>query len=212
MGNKTKREFYIGDRKNRTNGFTAIELLIVIVVVAILTSVVIVAYNSMQVRAKATEVESSVVQYSKGLMAYATSNGSYPVSSGSFCLGEVSDYPNGCDGGIAASASVASALRPVMDSGLPEIDSSCKYMLGTNCRRNLTFLYQADAKLDGKPHPYYLAYFLDGKLTCKVNGGSLGGSEKNYLSTPSLSSYFEQDTDTGVTMCLIAMPDPIDIK
>ena len=192
--------------KGNNKGFTIVELLIVIVVVAILAAVTIVAYNGIQARAKATQVESTVDQYRKALVQYATLNKEYPRVSGSFCLGEVADYPDGCFSGSDTDATVVTKLKSVL-STLPKVDSSCKMMYGNSCRRNLTFVYQPTATLDGSSHPYYLMYFLDGSQGCSI-GGNVGGNWEAYTSAPNSSKYLERDSTTGVTMCVISMPDP----
>jgi prepilin-type N-terminal cleavage/methylation domain-containing protein len=66
--------------KNK-KGFTIVELLIVIVVIAILAAITIVAYNGIQNRAKVTEVQSAVSQASRKVMAYSVSNNDeYPAT------------------------------------------------------------------------------------------------------------------------------------
>lgn len=52
-------------------GFTIVELLIVIVVIAILAAVTIVAYNGIRDRATASSVQSAVAQAKKKIMTYA---------------------------------------------------------------------------------------------------------------------------------------------
>lgn len=192
--------------RGRSKGFTIVELLIVIVVVAILAAVTIVAYNGIQARAKATEVENVVDQYRKSLMQYAVLNKDYPRANASFCLGEESNYPDGCFSGSNTDSTVVTKLRSVMSS-LPSVNSSCKMMYGNSCRRNLTFVNQSSATLDGNVHPYYLMYFLDGSQKCSL-GGNVGGNWESYSSTPNSSGYLEQDSSTGVTMCVISMPNP----
>ena len=57
-----------------TKGFTIVELLIVIVVIAILAAITIVAYNGIQNRAKNTQMVSATVAYVKAIELYATTN------------------------------------------------------------------------------------------------------------------------------------------
>ena len=59
----------------RQRGFTIVELLIVIVVIAILAAITIVAYNGIQTRAAATQVVSGVRYVDKAFMALATQDG-----------------------------------------------------------------------------------------------------------------------------------------
>ncbi len=56
------------------SGFTIVELLIVIVVIAILAAITVVAYNGIQNRAKETSVQSATSQIGKKVLSYATQN------------------------------------------------------------------------------------------------------------------------------------------
>ncbi len=61
-------------------GFTIVELLIVIVVIAVLAAITIVAYNGIQNRAKASSAQSAASQATKKVMSYATLNSDqYPA-------------------------------------------------------------------------------------------------------------------------------------
>ena len=62
----------------KQRGFTIVELLIVIVVIAILAAITIVAYNGIQNRTKNTAVQSDIRQVHKLIEAYNALNGSYP--------------------------------------------------------------------------------------------------------------------------------------
>jgi len=73
-------------RKNRSQslyrrGFTIVELLIVIVVIAILAAITIVAYNGIQNRAKSSAAQSAVSQASRKIISYAAINSdTYPTT------------------------------------------------------------------------------------------------------------------------------------
>ena len=68
--------------KNKQNGFTIVELLIVIVVIGILAAIVIVAFNGIQDRAVATTVKSDLTNVHKKLLAYKAQSdtNTYPVN------------------------------------------------------------------------------------------------------------------------------------
>lgn len=78
-------------------GFTIVELLIVIVVIAILASISVVAYTGFQQRARNTSRISEARQWMTVLDSYKALNGTYPaVPTGSYCLG--SNFPIGYAG------------------------------------------------------------------------------------------------------------------
>jgi prepilin-type N-terminal cleavage/methylation domain-containing protein len=62
-------------------GFTIVELLIVIVVIAVLATLPVAAYSGMQQRGRDTQRVSDMKAIVKGLEMYKTLNGSYPTPS-----------------------------------------------------------------------------------------------------------------------------------
>lgn len=69
----------------KQTGFTIVELLIVIIVIAILATISIVAYNGIQERAKNSQTVSAVSQWAQALRMYKVDNGAYPPQLS--CLG-----------------------------------------------------------------------------------------------------------------------------
>lgn len=63
---------------NSRSGFTIVELLIVIVVIAILAAITIVAYNGIQSRAKTSSAQSAAVNLDKKIETYNALNSQYP--------------------------------------------------------------------------------------------------------------------------------------
>jgi prepilin-type N-terminal cleavage/methylation domain-containing protein len=76
-------------------GFTIAELLIVIIVIAILATLVITAYNGVQARAANTKTISAAETWIKALRLYNAEKGGWPTNQ-PVCLGE--DYPTGFNG------------------------------------------------------------------------------------------------------------------
>ncbi len=64
--------------KNKQQGFTIVELLIVIVVIAILAAITIVAYNGIQNRANDTAVRTDVSNMAKKLQLFYVEKNIYP--------------------------------------------------------------------------------------------------------------------------------------
>ena len=64
----------------KLSGFTIVELLIVIVVIAILATISIVAYRGIQERTRAAEVSAGLNQAKKKLELYKVDNGNYPTT------------------------------------------------------------------------------------------------------------------------------------
>lgn len=71
------------------HGFTIVELLIVIVVIAILASISVVAYNGIQTRAKNAKTVAAASAWAKAIRMYNAETGLWPTNS---CLGTITTY------------------------------------------------------------------------------------------------------------------------
>jgi general secretion pathway protein G len=67
-------------KRNRTNAFTLIELLLVMVILAILAGVVINKFGGIQERAKDTRAKTDITNIKNALEQFKIVNGSYPTS------------------------------------------------------------------------------------------------------------------------------------
>lgn len=75
--------------KGHQKGFTIVELLIVIVVIAILATISIVAYNDIQARANRNVRIQDHVRLKKSFEAYKATYGYFPpAATGGYCIGE----------------------------------------------------------------------------------------------------------------------------
>lgn len=64
----------------QTSGFTIVELLIVIVIIAILAAITVVAFNGVQQRARESSVKSALSQAQRKLETYKVDNSGYPTT------------------------------------------------------------------------------------------------------------------------------------
>jgi general secretion pathway protein G len=71
----------------RRHGFTIVELLVVIVVIAILAAITIVAFNGIQARARDSQRKSDVKVIAKALEMYYIDKGNYPSAGPSTAIG-----------------------------------------------------------------------------------------------------------------------------
>ena len=88
--------------RSKNTGFTIVELLIVIVVIGILSSITVVAYKGIQVRAENARTSAAASQYLELFELYQIKYGHYPGAvfvNGTIqeqfngCIGEASDFP-----------------------------------------------------------------------------------------------------------------------
>jgi prepilin-type N-terminal cleavage/methylation domain-containing protein len=115
------------------SGFTIVELLIVIVVIGILSTITVVAYNGVQQRTRDSVRHADAKAIIKALELYKVDFGTYPPTS-------ASPTANGCSGnGYSYSwATDGSWMKPLVDGGylkgapIPPIN---------DCNRNYAYLH-----------------------------------------------------------------------
>ena len=66
--------------KTNKSGFTIVELLIVVVVIAILAAITIVAYNGIQQNSRYSVMKSDIATYNKAILMYQAKYGNYPYN------------------------------------------------------------------------------------------------------------------------------------
>ena len=88
-------------KSNHQRGFTIVELLIVIVVIAILAAISIVAYNGIQQRASDAKIKSAASQVIKAIQIYSADNGGSSLNTLGWQSVETAGVCSGGQGGYA---------------------------------------------------------------------------------------------------------------
>lgn len=162
-------------KSKKPHGFTIVELLIVIVIIAILAAITIVAFNGITSRANAAQTISAVGAYAKALQRYAIDNGSYPISS-SACLGSGASCSNvtapgsavcfglgSVSGTNAASVALRSTLQTYFGSNFPN-PSTASYACGAG-NYSGAFYYSPDGIA-----AFLYSFFKLGSSCTNING------------------------------------------
>lgn len=184
------------------SGFTIVELLIVIVVIAILATIGIVAYSGAQQRARTSVQLAAAKSYLDGINAYIAANGKHPdFSIGRICIMMTqSECVNNTswnrDGTFENSLKTIMSTLPTPSSALP-ISSTPKigYVpISSTPSSNVT--------LDGVDTAF-LIYAIEAPATCTV-GTPVSGTWPNYSSTPPSQGY--TSASSTVRACFIPIP------
>jgi len=183
----------VNSRYKHAGGFTLVELLIVIVVIAILAAITIVAYNGVQDRAKNTATIQAAVQAQQLINVYTTTTGQNLGVTTSYCLTQ--DNKCASDSGSTAIAtdnsSLISTLQPY--GNLP---SSVPLAAGVRTS------YAANRKANGILDPLFIVYWLKGSNT-DCGAPVLSGSGTNWNSSSSGYSA----SSGGMTECVLPLTD-----
>ena len=145
-------------------GFTIVELLIVIVVIAILAAITFVAFSGIQSRAHDAAIKSDFRAVVNLLEVYRMDNGSYPHD------------PAGNPGGVCAGSSGAAVIRPTLESIKMKL-STGSYNT-TTANTNLLYIANSDGQkyallgyAKGNP-TYYITHEQKTPVVYQDNGTS----------------------------------------
>ncbi|HEY0965041.1 MAG TPA: prepilin-type N-terminal cleavage/methylation domain-containing protein [Candidatus Saccharimonadales bacterium] len=186
---------------DRKLGFTIVELLVVIVVIAILAAVSIFAYNGVQTRAENAKTLAAIDQYAKALRIYKTNTGDYPLAGGGFQYGCIAESGScGMVGGTAgtdcagvANSSVNTTLNTAIKTVVANIPAVSEQTLQCQNKSVKGALYVMYGNFYGPDiRNGYIIYYLKGNQQCTTPGGSK-------LVNPDGRIYYATDT----TRCVI---------
>lgn len=161
--------------KSTTDGFTLVELLIVIVIIAILSAISIVSYNGIRERAEGAQYVAAFDAYEKAIMMYYNQYDSYPIVDNPdkpyACLGsgytQTADFTTGECFKVAGhvfgvvNATTNNEFQKVM-SGMPILPSKSSLSSGDEYVRGI-FYYSTNA---GNFKQAELSYYARGNQQC----------------------------------------------
>lgn len=104
-------------------GFTLVELLVVIVILGILTTIGLFAFQSSQKKSRDSRRKSDLQEITKALELYNNDHGSYPGASSGKIAGCDINYTSACDWGSAFGNTTANVIYMIK---LPKDPSSTK--------------------------------------------------------------------------------------
>ncbi|NCC19614.1 type II secretion system protein [Candidatus Saccharibacteria bacterium] len=182
----------------KAHGFTIVELLIVIVVIAILAAISIAAYTNIQQRAKNTAIINAASQSLKMIQAYIAEYGTYPYSvpsgSGKACITSII----GCaEGAYTVEVNGTFDTNMAMVGVLPRTTSR----LEGDTRYGLIYAYETTRKINGQSQPATLMYYIQGaNQQC---GMSVITEDGNPISSTGYTT-----STAGKTFCRVSIPGP----
>ncbi|OYX41609.1 hypothetical protein B7Y94_04780 [Candidatus Saccharibacteria bacterium 32-49-12] len=170
----------------KSDGFTIVELLMVIVVIGILAAISVVAYNGVAAKARDSQRAQDIKTIAKALEVYYIDNGRYPLSTGSTSINN--SWSASAD---ASWANLAAQLKPYIGE-LP-VDptnngsgiGSTNYGYGYYSNPNTTAASTNFCSASGDYQFYILTYNREGSgLTRETSGtcvgSGLGNSYQDY--------------------------------
>ncbi len=146
-----------------TSGFTIVELLIVIVVIAILAAITIISFSGIQQRARDAERQTELSALQKALEMYHADTGGYPR-----CSSTGTNTPPALSSGVATSC--LEELVPNYISAIPADPMSAdpyRYWYAAGYTKNSTTTFTGTPAADN--------YILGARLETKTTDFSSGG-------------------------------------
>ena len=183
--------------KRNNPGFTIVELLIVIVVIAILAAVTTVAYSGMQQRARNTAIVNAVAQSIKTIVAYTSTNGAYPAVNITTCVTSTSGCGN-------ASGSV-SGTNSTFETNMATIGTLPRTVpIEGPTRYGIRYTHDAARTYEGVSAPASMMYYLHGtSQPCQLANIQTQVSPSTAVTTGYTSNIGDR------TFCMVLVPGPV---
>lgn len=181
-------------------GFTIVELLIVVVIIAILAAITITTYSGIQQRANNAAIIDAASKTYRILEAYIGANDAYPSKVDWGCI----TVDTGC-----RLSGPAVPTSTYLLSNLATIGTTPKSIPGPSTYRyGISYSYDASRTVDGVARPLTLHYFLYGtSQQCQLSGVI----NSAYPGAASSATGYTQANDggSGMTYCMISPPGPL---
>jgi len=182
--------------------FTIVELLIVIVVIGILATISIIAYNGITQKAKNTAIINAASQSLRMIEAYIAVKGAYP-SKGSACI----TVDSGCQTDLTSDSTVSSS--PTFNTNMATVGILPRGVPVQDARwYGVTYSYSDGTTFDGISQPAVLRYYLLGKeQQCGIPMvmKRTGVTGVLVTSTDGFTSY---NAGSNKTECVVSIPGP----
>ena len=190
------------NRHARTSrGFTIVELLIVVVIIAILAAITLVTYNGIQQRANNAAIIDAASKSLRMIQAYIAANDKYPIAT-SLCITASSGCANSTGTTIPANSTFDTNIAAIgtMPKSIPTSGSD---------RYGIIYDYMSNRTMNGLAQPYALLYYLQGiNQQCGVTGVTDSFGPTMFTSSAGYTSGNSGGT-SGKTACVITIPGPI---
>jgi prepilin-type N-terminal cleavage/methylation domain-containing protein len=187
--------------ESRQSGFTIVELMIVVIVIAIVATITIVVFNGINIRAENTKTLAAVDLYAKALQMYKANTGDYPLAGAGFQFGCIAESgtcamvggANGADCASIGASGVSNTLNTAMKTVIASIPSASSQTLQCETKTVRGALYIMYGNYFGPDiRNGYIIYYLNGDQACNTPAGSS-------LVSPNGRIYYS----TGTTRCYI---------